>query len=454
MPTASHLVMGRGDFVPHVSSALADNDHKYEPTMNSAPPTNGTSLDPHHVASSLRFQSPLSVRCEVRTRIPSEFGGECSLHLYSNTHDNEEHMAIVYGDDIRSSSLDEWRPGDDARERMLRGAKVLENGNVNGVNAVEPATNRHSVNGSHVTTTSVIPPLVRIHSCCFTGETLGSLRCDCAEQLQEAMRMMSVEGRGVVLYLKQEGRGIGLREKLRAYNLIDQGHDTQEANILLGHPADARTYEIASAILRDLEISTVRLLTNNPDKMQWLTKDGVGVVERVGMVPRSWRVLDEVEVEADVGGEEGVESGRRTTETPDNDSQDERSGGGSNTTEMMLEPPPRPSSVPCGAPGEVPRPGRGVTRDVSEGGVHAPVPIAPSLVRTHSTPPTTSLKHLRGGKDLQLLDRSQHLVPQAQRTAQILHIPGPLLWRVTGLQPSRISDRGSGGGEIGIHCLW
>ncbi|KAJ3351836.1 GTP cyclohydrolase II [Entophlyctis luteolus] len=131
-------------------------------------------------------------------------------------------------------------------------------------------------------------PLARIHSCCFTGETLGSLRCDCREQLVEAMKMMGKEGRGVILYLIQEGRGIGLQEKMKAYNLIDQGYDTMEANIELGHPSDARSYRIASAILRDLQIPSVRLLTNNPHKVQSIVSDGVVVSERVPMIPANW----------------------------------------------------------------------------------------------------------------------------------------------------------------------
>ena len=179
----------------------------------------------------------IRAQCEVRTRIPSEFGGVCWLHLYSNNFDKEEHMAIVYGEDIQSQSLHEWRQGDENLEaRVLRGARALANPSTDSAtegygrsSVVEQmdegwervtATNGHMSTDSHTlpsasTNSSIIPPLVRIHSCCFTGETLGSLRCDCAEQLQEAMRMMSTEGRGVVLYLKQEGRGIGLREKLK-----------------------------------------------------------------------------------------------------------------------------------------------------------------------------------------------------------------------------------------------
>ncbi|TPX66089.1 GTP cyclohydrolase II [Spizellomyces sp. 'palustris'] len=268
----------------------------------SSPATSTTSSPTQPTRSSKLV--PLTVRCEVRTRIPSEYGGICHLHLYSNSRDAEEHLAIVYGDDLKSSSLEEVRPGDTERERMLRGARRATDHNggmTNGTCYEEkpvdrdgaPNGTRKNGNGIHV---EMDPPLTRIHSCCFTGETLRSLRCDCAEQLEEAMRLMAREGRGVVLYLKQEGRGIGLRDKLRAYNLIDLGHDTMAANLLLGHPPDARSYEIASAILRDLGIDRVRLLTNNPEKLSHLQNDGVEVAERVPMIPASWRRLG-----ADVG---------------------------------------------------------------------------------------------------------------------------------------------------------
>ncbi|KAJ3215745.1 GTP cyclohydrolase II, partial [Dinochytrium kinnereticum] len=224
--------------------------------------------------------SPLTVQCEVRTRIPSEWGGEPQLLLYTNSHDAEEHLAIVYGPTpLRSLTLDRVREGDTEAERAVRGARPVSVGE-----ALE--CDREGRRG--VVTEGEEPPLARIHSCCFTGETLGSVRCDCREQLQEAMRLMAIEGRGVILYLKQEGRGIGLKEKLRAYNLIDLGYDTMEANVMLGHPPDARGYEIASAILRDLTISSVRLLTNNPDKLASVERGGVTVAERVPMVPLSW----------------------------------------------------------------------------------------------------------------------------------------------------------------------
>ena len=128
------------------------------------------------------------------------------------------------------------------------------------------------------------PLLVRLHSECFTGDVLGSRRCDCGEQLAESMRRVASAGRGVILYLRQEGRGIGLAEKLRAYNLQDQGLDTVDANIRLGHLPDARDYGVAAQILRALGIDTVQLLTNNPTKVDGLTGYGIKVAARVPLV--------------------------------------------------------------------------------------------------------------------------------------------------------------------------
>jgi 3,4-dihydroxy 2-butanone 4-phosphate synthase/GTP cyclohydrolase II len=148
--------------------------------------------------------------------------------VYENNHDDKEHLAIVMGD----------------------------------------VENQDSV-------------LVRIHSECFTGDVLGSRRCDCGDQLHSAMERIASEGRGIVLYLRQEGRGIGLAEKLKAYNLQDAGLDTVDANLALGHAADARDYSIAAAILHDLGVRSVRLMTNNPDKIQKLEQLGIEVVERI-----------------------------------------------------------------------------------------------------------------------------------------------------------------------------
>jgi GTP cyclohydrolase II len=124
-------------------------------------------------------------------------------------------------------------------------------------------------------------PLVRVHSECFTGDLLGSLRCDCGPQLQGAIARMAAEGAGAVLYLSQEGRGIGLINKLRAYTLQDNGLDTLDANRALGWEADERNFHIAAAMLAALSIKRIRLLTNNPDKVASLAACGVEVVERV-----------------------------------------------------------------------------------------------------------------------------------------------------------------------------
>ncbi|HSR47010.1 MAG TPA: GTP cyclohydrolase II [Anaerolineales bacterium] len=126
--------------------------------------------------------------------------------------------------------------------------------------------------------------LVRLHSECFTGDVLQSQRCDCGEQLHRALRAVAGEGRGVVLYLRQEGRGIGLGEKLRAYNLQDQGLDTVDANLALGHQADERDYGAAARILRHLGPKSIRLLTNNPHKIDSLRALGIEVVGRIPLL--------------------------------------------------------------------------------------------------------------------------------------------------------------------------
>jgi GTP cyclohydrolase II len=124
-------------------------------------------------------------------------------------------------------------------------------------------------------------PLVRVHSQCLTGEMFGSLRCDCGGQLTLAMQAIAQEGRGLVIYEYQEGRGIGLMAKLQAYELQDAGIDTIEANHALGFKADLRDFSLAAAILHDLRISRVRLLTNNPRKVRALSDGGIEIVERL-----------------------------------------------------------------------------------------------------------------------------------------------------------------------------
>jgi GTP cyclohydrolase II len=132
------------------------------------------------------------------------------------------------------------------------------------------------------------PPIMRIHSQCLTGDVFHSLRCDCRQQLELALGLISEAGAGILLYEQQEGRGIGLMAKLRAYELQDKGRDTIEANLELGYEADCRHYELPAAILNLLEVHAVRLITNNPEKVDALELAGVKVTERISaMVPES-----------------------------------------------------------------------------------------------------------------------------------------------------------------------
>ena len=261
--------------------------------------------------------TPVTVTCMARTRIPTPHG-MAFLHIYHNNRDSKEHLAIVvdpaqFSDNsssisalpIRSRSLDAaWSDSETEMDRLTRGAYV---------GRLSPTSHTAS-SPAHLKSSravpSIPPPLVRIHSECFTGETIGSMRCDCGEQLDEAIYLMSqpivmpstnpseppihIPGRGVVIYMRQEGRGIGLLSKIRAYNLQDLGHDTVTANLMLGHEADERGYEVAIAILQDLGLGSsagesVRLLTNNPDKVRAMEKEGLTIAERVPMIPRSWR---------------------------------------------------------------------------------------------------------------------------------------------------------------------
>ncbi|KAI2790788.1 putative GTP cyclohydrolase-2 [Penicillium oxalicum] len=273
----------------------------------------------HKKAPKLLEQLP-HVECIVRARIPTTNGAEMFLHLYHNDIDNKEHLAIVFGSNIRSRSLDRVRPGETEMDRMIRGAYVgkLHPGRTS--SWYDDEKNSESAQAGRME-----PPLVRIHSECYTGETAWSARCDCGEQLDEAARLMSFpvetlaadappetqslrsrSAGGVIIYLRQEGRGIGLGEKLKAYNLQDLGSDTVEANLLLRHPADARSYGLATAMLQDLGCGAdvnpdgIRLLTNNPDKVRAIEGPNreVLVKERVPMIPLAWRT----------GGERGIKS--------------------------------------------------------------------------------------------------------------------------------------------------
>ncbi len=128
------------------------------------------------------------------------------------------------------------------------------------------------------------PVLTRMHSECLTGDVFSSLRCDCGPQLNASLSEIAAKGWGVVLYLRQEGRGIGLHAKIQAYNLQDKGMDTVDANLMLGHPDDARDYQIASTMLNTLGVKEVCLLSNNPDKVSQLASYGITVVDRLPLV--------------------------------------------------------------------------------------------------------------------------------------------------------------------------
>ena len=136
------------------------------------------------------------------------------------------------------------------------------------------------------------PPLARVHSECLTGDALGSCRCDCGEQLAHSMQKIAEEGRGILLYLRQEGRGIGLINKLRAYALQDRGADTVEANLALGFADDLRSYAAAAHIFRDFGLYNLRLMTNNPDKMQQLASLGIATIERIPLRVKSHPAAD------------------------------------------------------------------------------------------------------------------------------------------------------------------
>jgi GTP cyclohydrolase II len=164
------------------------------------------------------------------------------------------------------------------------------------IEAPEPCNSQHPAPGVRVESAVALvmgdihaaPPIVRIHSQCLTGDVFHSLRCDCRQQLELALATIADAGAGVLLYENQEGRGIGLMAKLQAYELQDQGRDTIEANLELGFKADCRAYELPAAILKMMDVQAVRLMTNNPEKVDALVSAGIAVTERISaLVPES-----------------------------------------------------------------------------------------------------------------------------------------------------------------------
>lgn len=314
---------------PSSSKASSSVQHSFLPSLVHSGPLLPLPIAPLAGPSTFTSTSAprpkvVEVQCKARTRVPTPHG-PVFLHIYHNNVDNKEHLAIVvdsaqleYDEDgdnadalsqsfIRSRTLDtKWHEGETEMERLIRGAYVGRLSPTR-AKASQPSASTSSTSATPGASSSATPdiptPIVRIHSECYTGETIGSMRCDCGEQLDEAIRYISqpqphpssslprrtVPGRGAVIYMRQEGRGIGLLEKIRAYNLQDMGHDTVAANLLLGHGADERGYDVAAAILRDLGLhEEIRLLTNNPDKMEKLAQEGIVVKERLPMVPRTW----------------------------------------------------------------------------------------------------------------------------------------------------------------------
>lgn len=280
--------------MPLVSPALTPSSSL--PLSPQAPPA---------ISQAERDQLPIhdklpEVQCVARARIPTVQGPEIFLHLYSNNIDTKEHLAIVFGEDIRLKSLYRQRAGETQQDRMTRGAYIgsLYPGRTE-ADYDERTGQRLQFDsrGELVRDCNCVfagPVLARIHSECYTGETAWSARCDCGEQFDEAGRVMGRDGHGCIVYLRQEGRGIGLGEKLKAYNLQDLGADTVQANLMLRHPADGRLFSLATAILVDLGLAQVRLMTNNPDKIvavEGKNRD-VQVVERIPMVPLAWRTAE------------------------------------------------------------------------------------------------------------------------------------------------------------------
>ncbi|GAB6876477.1 3,4-dihydroxy-2-butanone-4-phosphate synthase [Thermaerobacter litoralis] len=205
------------------------------------------------------------VRPVASTRLPTRYG-EFRLTAFEYQPTGTVHLALVYG-------------------AGTAGAGGGASGRVGGDGVLAGTSPRPAGETKHPPAPGDAPLLVRVHSQCLTGDAFGSLRCDCGDQLQAALRAIAGEGRGALIYLQQEGRGIGLAGKIRAYALQDQGLDTVDANLALGLPVDSRDYGVAAQMLRALGAHRIRLMTNNPDKVAQLQRYGIQVTDRLPLEP-------------------------------------------------------------------------------------------------------------------------------------------------------------------------
>ena len=201
----------------------------------------------------------MSYQFITSAKLPTRHG-EFDIHIFEND-EGQEHVMLTVGLSVVNQDT------------------IIPDTSIDNLNRADMASNQKDQSLAERPV-----PLIRIHSECLTGDAFSSLKCDCGPQLNTAMQAIQETGCGAILYLRQEGRGIGLTNKIRAYALQDQGHDTLDANLMLGLPADARVYDMCGPMLAHVGVDNVRVITNNPDKVAYLTEHGINVVERVPLL--------------------------------------------------------------------------------------------------------------------------------------------------------------------------